>query len=97
MSHQHHEGASCCCQGLRPAKPQQVLYESFREPLGESNLSDKIETRAVVDMIKNADLYDLISISLRANDLKDEQVEHFIQKALTSRQSVRASQETSLF
>jgi hypothetical protein len=74
-----------------------VLYESFREPLGETTLPDKIDTKAVVDMIKNADLYDLISISLRANDMKDEQVEHFIQKALTTRQSVRASQETSIF
>jgi hypothetical protein len=33
-------------------------------------------------MIKNADLYDLINISLRSNELKDETVELFIQKAL---------------
>ena len=45
--------------------------------MGKS-LPEKIDTRAVVEMIKNADLYDLINISLRANELKDEQVELFI-------------------
>lgn len=33
-------------------------------------------------MIKNADLYDLINISMRSKELKDETVEMFIQKAL---------------
>ena len=34
-------------------------------------------------MIKNADLYDLINLSLRANELENnETVENFIQKAL---------------
>jgi len=82
-----HEG--CCYRGT-------ALYESFRDTPGQE-LPDKLDTRAVVEMIKNADLYDLISISLKANDMKDEQVEHFIQRALTNRQSVRASQETSIF
>ena len=41
-----------------------------------------LDTREVVEMIKNADLYDLINISLRANELKDETVEQFIHKAL---------------
>ena len=48
----------------------------------QSTLPDKIDTRKVVEMIKNADLYDLINISLRSNELKDETVELFIQKAL---------------
>ena len=43
-----------------------------------STLPDKIDTRKVVEMIKNADLYDLINISLRSNELKDETVELFI-------------------
>jgi hypothetical protein len=47
-----------------------------------STLPSKIDTRAVVEMIKNADLYDLINISMRANEMKEEQVELFIQKAL---------------
>lgn len=34
-------------------------------------------------MIKNADLYDLINISMRSKELKDETVEMFIQKALS--------------
>jgi hypothetical protein len=38
-------------------------------------LPDKLDTREVVDIIKNADLYDLINISLRANEMKDETVE----------------------
>ncbi|CDW76477.1 UNKNOWN [Stylonychia lemnae] len=38
-------------------------------------------------MIKNADLYDLINISLRQNELKNEQVEQFISKALQQSQS----------
>jgi hypothetical protein len=38
-------------------------------------LPDKLDTREVVEMIKNADLYDLINISLRANEMKDETVE----------------------
>lgn len=42
-------------------------------------------------MIKNADLYDLINISLRANELKDEQVEMFIQKALMTSHRGRPS------
>ena len=33
-------------------------------------------------MIKNADLYDLINISLRSNELSSESIESFIQKAL---------------
>ena len=33
----------------------------------------------VVDIIKNADLYDLINISLKSNE---QTVEHFIQRAL---------------
>jgi hypothetical protein len=33
-------------------------------------------------MIRNADLYELINISLRANELENSQVEDFIQKAL---------------
>jgi hypothetical protein len=33
-------------------------------------------------MIRNADLYDLINISLRSNELKNDTVEAFIQKAL---------------
>jgi len=43
-----------------------------------STLPEKIDTRKVVEMIKNADLYDLINISLRSNELKDETVELFI-------------------
>jgi hypothetical protein len=50
-----------------------------------SQLPDTLDTRQVIELIKNADLYDLINISLRANELKDEQVEMFIQKALSSR------------
>lgn len=50
-----------------------------------STLPEKIDTRKVVEMIKNADLYDLINISLRSNELKDETVELFIQKALQGR------------
>ncbi len=38
-------------------------------------------------MIRNADLYDLINLSLRSNELKNEQVEQFIQKALVNKQS----------
>ena len=33
-------------------------------------------------MIRNADLYELINFSLRANDMENDQVEQFIQKAL---------------
>lgn len=33
-------------------------------------------------MIKNADLYELINISLRSNELQNETVEDFISKAL---------------
>jgi hypothetical protein len=36
-------------------------------------------------MIKNADLYDLINISLKQNEIKNEQVELFIQRALEGR------------
>jgi hypothetical protein len=41
-------------------------------------LPSKLDMREVVDIIKNADLYDLINISLRANEHKDETVEQFI-------------------
>jgi hypothetical protein len=41
-------------------------------------LPQKLDLREVVEIIKNADLYDLINISLRANEQKDETVEHFI-------------------
>jgi hypothetical protein len=39
----------------------------------------------VVELIKGADLYDLINISLRSDDVKDETVELFIQKALLAK------------
>jgi hypothetical protein len=41
-------------------------------------LPDKLDTREVVEIIKNADLYDLINMSLRANEMRDETVEQFI-------------------
>ena len=61
-----------------------LAYDSH-QPRFESYLPDKLDTRQVVEMIKNADLYDLINISLRANEMKDETVELFIQKALQLR------------
>jgi hypothetical protein len=45
-------------------------------------LPDKIDTAKVIEIIKNADLYDLINMSLRSNDLKSAQIENFIKKAL---------------
>jgi hypothetical protein len=51
-----------------------------------------LDTREVVEMIKNADLYDLINISLRANEMKDETVELFIQKALLGKRGGHTSQ-----
>jgi hypothetical protein len=36
----------------------------------------------VVEMIKNADLFDLINISLNSRELRTDQVEQFIQRAL---------------
>jgi len=47
-----------------------------------SYLPEKIDTRKVVEMIKNADLYDLINISLRSSELTSDTVERFILKAL---------------
>ena len=38
-------------------------------------------------MIRNADLYELINLSLRANELENDQVEEFIQKALDKNHS----------
>ena len=35
-------------------------------------LPDKLDTHKVIEMIKNADLYDLINISLRSSELKNE-------------------------
>jgi hypothetical protein len=37
-----------------------------------------LETKRVVEMIKSANLYELINISLRKNDLQSETVELFI-------------------
>lgn len=39
-------------------------------------------------MIKNADLYDLINISLRSSDLSNETVEQFIQRALDKKNAL---------
>lgn len=43
-----------------------------------SRLPQRLDMQEVVDIIKNADLYDLINISLKSNEHKDETVEHFI-------------------
>jgi len=40
-----------------------------------SRLPQRLEMQEVVDIIKNADLYDLINISLKSNE---QTVEHFI-------------------
>ena len=48
----------------------------------QSSLPSSIDTQKVVEMIKNADLYDLINISLRSSELSNETVESFIQRAL---------------
>ena len=48
----------------------------------QQKLPDKIDTKKVVEMIRNADLYELINFSLRANEMENDQVEQFIQKAL---------------
>ncbi len=58
---------------------------SYASNASSQFLPDKLDTREVVEIIKNADLYDLINISLRANEMKDETVEQFIQKALLMR------------
>jgi hypothetical protein len=55
-----------------------IMKNFFDGSKSGMTLPEKIDTRTVVEMIKNADLYDLISISLRANELKEEQVELFI-------------------
>ena len=44
-----------------------------------SRLPQRLDMQEVVDIIKNADLYDLINISLKSNE---QTVEHFIQRAL---------------
>eukprot|EP00347_Sterkiella_histriomuscorum_P023899 403333003 len=49
---------------------------------GIQGLPEKLDTQKVIEMIRNADLYDLINISLRSSELKNEQVEQFIQRAL---------------
>jgi hypothetical protein len=48
-----------------------------------------------MEMIKNADLYDLINLSLRHSDLKNETVESFISRALDSRNASAVQQLTS--
>lgn len=63
--------------GENPATTNDVSLEQDSS-VRSNALPSKIDTRAVVEMIKNADLYDLINISLRANEMKEEQVELFI-------------------
>jgi hypothetical protein len=53
----------------------------------KQSLPDKIDTKKVVEMIRNADLYDLINISLKQNEVNNEQVEMFIQRALEGLQN----------
>lgn len=59
---------------------QESVKKTSKHKYGSTNstLPDKIDTAKVVEMIKNADLYDLINISLKQNGVKNEQVEQFI-------------------
>jgi hypothetical protein len=52
--------------------PEVVIKSKFNP------LPDKIDTKKVVEMIKNADLYDLINISLRSSELTTDSVEQYI-------------------
>ena len=52
-----------------------------------------LDLQEVVDIIKNADLYDLINISLKSNEHKDETVEHFIQRALLQKKLIDHMQQ----
>ena len=62
---------------------ENLTNQSFQSENSQSSqLPDKIDTAKVIEMIRNADLYDLINISLKQKELKNDQVEQFIQKAL---------------
>jgi len=45
-------------------------------------MSDPEDNQKVSEIIKNADLYDLIKISLKTNDTKITAVDRYIQRAL---------------
>ena len=61
------------------------MSENIATTFRGKGLPDKIDTRKVVEMIRNADLYDLINISLRSTDLSNDSVEQFIKRALEKR------------
>ena len=63
------------------------------ETCKENHLPEMLETKRVVEMIKNANLYELINISLRQNELQSETVELFIQRALEGKRIVPADLE----
>lgn len=63
------------------------------EACKENHLPEMLETKRVVEMIKNANLYELINISLRQNELQSETVELFIQRALEGKRIVPADLE----
>jgi hypothetical protein len=59
-------------------------------------MSTEEGSKKVAEFIKNADLYDLISISLRSSDAKLHAVDRYIKRAIDRHNKVDSSTEHSM-
>jgi len=57
---------------------------------------DQVRRAKISALIQNADLYDLIKMSLRAADVKNQALELYIQQALLRSQKFRKDQSDRL-